>query len=148
MENGGTLLASGYLLKECTLDGNSPGNDLFMDCVPLGMVCRDSFISGYCTLSSWLGSECSSDADCDPGGVCVTRFDLDGSVAFSYCYIDCSTSELRQPTSRAGLPLGPDLAGGLPRRRRAAPRDDLLHVVSRPVLAHLRARPLRRAPTT
>lgn len=92
VENGGTLLASGYCFKECTLDGNSPGNDLFMDCVPLGMVCRDSFISGqYCTPSSWLGSECSSDADCDPGGVCVTRFDLDGSVAFSYCYIDCST---------------------------------------------------------
>ena len=93
-DNGGELLADGFCFKQCSFDDSQslPGNDLFGDCLELGMVCRSSILSGdYCSPDSWLSAECGSDADCDPGGVCVTRYGLDGVPAFSYCHIDCRT---------------------------------------------------------
>jgi hypothetical protein len=89
VEVGGELLPDGFCFKGCTNDEMSPGHDLFGDCKALHMVCVDEAGGDFCQPDNWT-AECTSDADCGEGAVCVT-FDRESTGnPFSYCHPSCS----------------------------------------------------------
>lgn len=86
----GERLAGGFCLKTCTADEKAAGNDLFEDCVPLGMLCVDAYgDDDYCRPASW-SDECATDEECGAGALCVTETYFATGTSLSYCRIDCS----------------------------------------------------------
>jgi hypothetical protein len=80
--NGGELLGNGFCYKSCDRVGGSA-------CEALDAYCYVQFTDegeDHCYPDAW--GECETDADCQPGGLCVTEYEAGGTTA-SICWIAC-----------------------------------------------------------
>lgn len=103
VENGGMRLEGGYCYKECTHEEKALGEDLFGDCVELGLVCRDESTWGGQDFCYPANATCTTDTDCDPGLTCVHR----GDSGDAWCEVPCDATgscppDMRCVTSCAG----------------------------------------------
>ncbi len=94
-EAGGMRLEGGYCYKECTHEEKALGEDLFSDCVELGLVCRDESTWGGQDFCYPANATCSTDTDCDPGLACIHRGESD-----AYCEVPCDASNGCPPDMR------------------------------------------------
>jgi len=77
---GGMPLPHGACVIGCTYDQESPGGDLFENCLPYAMLCNGNGANGdWCEPSA----DCNADADCGEGWKCVSP---DGG---GYCKVYC-----------------------------------------------------------
>jgi hypothetical protein len=83
VEAGGTVLPGGTCLKTCTSDLDVPGNDLFEDCLPLGMTCRYEE-----DATCYPPNNCLEDSECSNGFICVRAVD----AQLGNCRFPCSTT--------------------------------------------------------